>query len=435
MNYKNKKVLVYGLGASGRSVIRLLQKIGADVYVFDDDINEKEIPKNVTVVPCADFSDVADLTILSPAISIDNPSIQKAVAKNKVTGELAFAADFLESEFIAVSGTNGKTTVTLMINDVLNGAGYESYALGNIGVPLSEKALSLTSDDIAVVEVSSFQLETTKRLCPDIAVLTNVTSDHLDRHKTLDNYKNLKAKLFEGQCDREISVFNADDETSEEISKIVKSDKFFFSAKKRVRGAYLDGNEIVFEDEKRIHIANCGELSACAGVNLENVLATTATCMARKINPEIIRMTLKSFAAPLYRTTYLGEKRGKKFYNDSKGTNISATLKSAESMRGNTVLILGGRGKGENFEDLFKKLPKNVIHAFITGENAREIMDGAIAAGFYNVTYRQSLKECFMESTVVRADNVLFSPASSSFDRYKNFVERGKAFDDLFFEL
>ena len=170
-------------------------------------------------------------------------------------------------------------------------------------------------------------------------------------------------------------------------------------------------------------------------MNLENVLATTATCMARKINPEIIRMTLKSFAAPLYRTTYLGEKRGKKFFNDSKGTNISATLKSAESMTGNTVLILGGRGKGENFEDLFKKLPKNVIHAFITGENAREIMDGAIAAGFYNVTYRQSLKECFMESTVVRADNVLFSPASSSFDRYKNFVERGKAFDDLFFEL
>lgn len=415
MNYKNKKVLVYGLGSSGRFVIKLLQKIGADVYVFDDDINEKEIPKNVTVVPCADFSDVADLTILSPAISIDNPSIQKAVAKNKVTGELAFAADFLESEFIAVSGTNGKTTVTLMINDVLNGAGYESYALGNIGVPLSEKALSLTPDDIAV--------------------LTNVTSDHLDRHKTLDNYKNLKAKLFEGQCDREISVFNADDETSEEISKIVKSDKFFFSTKKRVRGAYLDGDEIVFEDEKRIHIANCGELSACAGVNLENVLATTATCMARKINPEIIRMTLKSFAAPLYRTTYLGEKRGKKFYNDSKGTNISATLKSAESMAGNTVLILGGRGKGENFEDLFKKLPKNVIYAFITGENAREIMDGAIAAGFYNVTYRQSLKECFMESTVVRADNVLFSPASASFDRYKNFVERGKAFDDLFFEL
>ena len=222
-------------------------------------------------------------------------------------------------------------------------------------MPLSEKALSLTPDDIAVVEVSSFQLETTKRLCPDIAVLTNVTSDHLDRHKTLDNYKNLKAKLFEGQCDREISVFNADDETSEEISKIVKSDKFFFSTKKRVRGAYLDGDEIVFEDEKRIHIANCGELSACAGVNLENVLATTATCMARKINPEIIRMTLKSFAAPLYRTTYLGEKRGKKFYNDSKGTNISATLKSAESMTGNTVLILGGRGKGENFEDLFKK--------------------------------------------------------------------------------
>lgn len=245
MNYKNKKVLVYGLGSSGRFVIKLLQKIGADVYVFDDDINEKEIPKNVTVVPCADFSDVADLTILSPAISIDNPSIQKAVAKNKVTGELAFAADFLESEFIAVSGTNGKTTVTLMINDVLNGAGYESYALGNIGVPLSEKALSLTPDDIAVVEVSSFQLETTKRLCPDIAVLTNVTSDHLDRHKTLDNYKNLKAKLFEGQCDREISVFNADDETSEEISKIVKSDKFFFSTKKRVRGAYLDGLSLI----------------------------------------------------------------------------------------------------------------------------------------------------------------------------------------------
>lgn len=435
MNYKNKKVLVYGLGKSGIAAIKLLKKVGADVYVYDDDMNGREIPKGVTVVPDARFSEIADLTVLSPAVSVDEPSVEIARRKGKVTGELALAVDFLESEFIAVGGTNGKTTVTLMINEVLNGAGYESYALGNIGVPLSEKALSLTQSDIAVVEVSSFQLETTKNLCPDIAVLTNVTSDHLDRHKSIEVYKSLKAKLFEGQCEREIAVLNADDATSVEIAKIVKSDKYFFSTKKRVRGAYIDDGEIVFEDEKRIHIANCEELSACAGVNLENVLAATATCMARKINPEIIRLTLKGFVAPLYRTTYLGEKRGKKFYNDSKGTNVSATLKSAESMTGDTVLILGGRGKGENFENLFKNLPKNVIHAFITGENAREIMDGAIAAGFYNVTYRSTLKECFTESTVVRADNVLFSPASSSFDKYKNYVERGRVFDELFFEL
>ena len=435
MNFRNKKVLVYGLESSGLSAIELLKRKGADVYVFDDDINNKEIPKGVTVVSDARFSSSADLTVLSPAVPIDTPSIAKAVKENKVTGELSLATDFLESEFIAVSGTNGKTTVTLMINDVLNGAGYQSYALGNVGVPLSQKVLSLSSDDIAVVEVSSFQLETTKKLCPDIAVLTNVTSDHLDRHKNLATYKSLKAKLFEGQCEREIAVLNADDETSNDISKIVKADKYFFSTEKRVRGAYLDGDEIVFEDEKRIHIANCTELSACAGVNLENVLATTTACMARKINPEIIRMTLKCFVAPLYRVTYLGEKRGRKFYNDSKGTNVSATLKSAKSLKGDTVLILGGRGKGENFADLFKNLPKNVIHAFITGENSREIMDGAIAEGFYNVTYRRTLKECVMESVVVRADNVLFSPASSSFDGYKNYVERGKAFDELFFEL
>ena len=433
MNLKNKKVLVYGLAKSGLAAVNLLLRSGAEVYVCDD--NGIIVPENTTAVPDASFSKECDLVVLSPAVPVGKPELREAVKRGIVIGETELASDFLDSELIAVTGTNGKTTVTLMITDILNGAGERAYALGNIGIPLSEKVGKLSPSDVAVTEVSSFQLETIKRFSPDAAVLTNVTSDHLDRHGSAENYAKIKARIFENQIPKDIAVINADDETSVKISEGVKSDLFFFSKNKKVRGTYLEDGEIYFSDGRRIHIASCGELSACAGFNLENALAATTVCMARGVHPEIIRKSLKSFVSPPYRMTYLGEKRGKKFYNDSKGTNVSATIASAKCLSENTVLILGGRSKGENFGYLFEKLPKNVVHVFVTGENSREIMDGALSAGFYGITYRRTLSECVKESVLVHADNVLFSPASSSFDRYADYAARGKAFDELFCDL
>lgn len=435
MNFKNKKVLVYGLAASGRAAVKLLQREGARVSVYDDKPYD-DIPVGVTAV--SNFKEEAaraDCIVLSPAVSVNLPCLREAVRAKKVIGELELAYNFLNSELIAVSGTNGKTTVTLLINEIINRAGYISYALGNIGIPLSECVAEMTPLDTAVVEVSTFQLETTKEFSPDIAVLTNVTADHIDRHGSLEEYIALKSKLFSKQINRDYAVLNADDKISCEIAKTVQSDKFYFSRNKKVRGSYVENNEIVFEDTGKIRVASVDEVNIKGWYNIENALAATTACILKGINPEIIRLTLKCFSAPEFRLTYIGEKRGKRFYNDSKGTNISATLASARVMDGKTVLILGGRGKGENYMNLFENMPKNVVHAFVTGENSAEIVEGALNCGWYNISHRATLAECVNEASTVCAENVLFSPCSSSFDRYTDYRERGKDFNRLFFEL
>lgn len=435
MNYKNKNVLVYGLGASGKAAAKLLLSHGARVSVYDDKGFEG-LPTGVTAVSDLKRAvDFADEVVLSPAVNPRLPVLAQALKSKKVIGELELAYGFLNSELIAVSGTNGKTTVTLMINEIINGAGYISYALGNVGIPLSERVDEMTPSQTAVVEVSSFQLETCKEFSPDIAVLTNVTSDHIDRHGSIENYAAVKSRLFENQINRDFAVLNADDITSMEIAEKVKSDKFFFSKDKKVRGCYVENGELYFEDTGKIRICAKDEIGAKGTFNLENALAASTACILKGINPEIIRHTLKSFRPPEFRLAYLGEKRGKKFYNDSKGTNVAATLSAADSLEGKTVLIVGGRGKGENYGDLFEKLSENVIHIFVTGENSPEIVEAALQYGYYGISHRATLGECINEASCVKADNVLFSPASASFDRYADYRERGRVFDALFAEL
>lgn len=435
MNLRNKKVLIYGLAASGRAAATLLLREGARVYAYDDNRYDN-LPQGVVAVSNFEREERdADLVVLSPAVSVNLPCLERAVRANKVIGELELAYNYVNSELIAVSGTNGKTTVTLLINEIINRAGYISYALGNVGIPLSERVAEMTPLDTAVVEVSTFQLETCKEFSPDIAVLTNVTCDHLDRHGDIENYIKLKARLFAKQINRDYAVLNADDSTSCKIAETVPSDKFYFSRSKRVRGCYIENGELWFEDKGKIRIAAADEINIKGDYNLENALAASTACMLKGINPEIIRLTLKSFAAPEYRLTYIGEKRGKKFFNDSKGTNIAATLASARAMDGKTVLILGGRGKGENYANLFNNLPENVIHIFVSGENSAEIVEAALACGKYNISHRATLAECVNEASCVKTENILFSPSATSFDRYADYRERGRDFDRLYAEL
>lgn len=431
MNLKNKNVLVYGYGKSGQAAVELLTAVGARVYLCDD-IAVNSPPRH-TIIVSAEYINVDnyDLVIVSPSVPLDKPQLVKGRCLGKVISELELAYCFLDAELIAISGTNGKTTVTLLINEILNRAGYISYALGNIGIPLSEKARELTPSDIAVTEVSSFQLEGCREFSPDIAVLTNITSDHLDRHKTEKNYIAAKAKLFENQISGDVAVLNADDKNSVGLAKNIAADIYYFSTEKKVRGAYVDNGNIFYDDKGKIRICAVSDMTLKGKFNLENALAAITACVKRGIDPEIIKLVLKSFEPPEFRMQYLCEKRGKKFYNDSKGTNVSATLASCKALDGKTFLILGGRSKGENFEFLFRNLPKNVVHAFVTGENAPEIIESALKCDWYNVSHRATLTECVMESATAVCENVLFSPSSSSFDTYKNYRERGRIFSDL----
>jgi UDP-N-acetylmuramoylalanine--D-glutamate ligase len=437
MNYKNKKVLVYGAGISGLSAASLLLSLGAKVSVFDDGGVLDGIPVGAVAVSCLEKgAEDADAIVLSPSINPNlAPLLRARESKKPVIGELELAYSVCDCGITAVTGTNGKTTATLLISELLNRSGRTAYALGNIGIPFSDKVLSLTQLDMAIIEASSFQLETVSDFSPDIAVMLNLAPDHLDRHKSFAAYCAAKTNIFKNQINHDIAVLNADDETVLQCAKCAQSERFYFSKSKKVRGVYTENGNIFFEDTGKIFIMPVSEITLLGGHNLENCLAAATVGMVSGVNPEIVRMCLKTFLPPEYRGEFVAEKRGKRIYNDSKGTNTAATLAAARSMSGDTVLIIGGSDKGEDYCDFFNKLPKSVVHVFVTGSNAAKLIEAAVTSGFYNVSHRATLAECLIESTLVHAENVLFSPASASFDRYRDYRERGADFNRLVSEL
>lgn len=437
MILKNKQILVYGYGKSGKSAANLALLKGATVCVYDDSGEFSDLPKGAEFV--FDFATAAtdsDLIVISPSIPFDLPILEKARSEGKrVIGELEFAYAFCDCGIIAISGTNGKTTTTLLLSEIIKNTGRVAEAVGNIGIPFSERVLSLSQSDTAVIEVSSFQLESSCHFSPDISVLLNITPDHLDRHRNLSEYIAAKARLFKNQVNKDYAVLNADDSLVMQVSEYIQPQKYYFSTTKKVRGAYLEDGKLYFEDKGKIFLADTAECALKGRYNIENMLAASTAAILNGVAPEIIQKTLKSFCAPEYRNMFLGEKYGKKFFNDSKGTNIAATQASLETMVGDTVLIMGGSDKGEIFADFFNKLPKNVVHIFVTGLNSPKIIENAINTGFYNISYRSTLLDCVRESACIHADNILFSPASASFDHYRDYRQRGEVFTKIFEEL
>ncbi len=437
MILKNKQILIYGYGKSGKSAAKLALLKGASVSIYDDCGEINELPKGAEYVSdFASAADDADMVVISPSIPFDLPILDKVRADGKkVIGELEFAYSFCDCGIIAVSGTNGKTTTTLLLSEIIKNAGRNAEAVGNIGIPFSERVLSLSQSDTAVIEVSSFQLESSYHFSPDISVLLNITPDHLDRHRNLSEYIAAKGRLFKNQINKDYAVLNADDSLVMQVSEYIQPEKYYFSTTKKVKGSYLEDGKLYFEDAGKIFIADSAECALKGRYNIENMLAASTAAILNGVAPEIIRKTLKTFCAPEYRNMFLGEKFGKKFFNDSKGTNIAATVASLETMVGDTVLIMGGSDKGEIFADFFKSLPKNVVHIFVTGLNSPKIIENAINAGYYNISYRNSLLDCVRESACIHTNNILFSPASASFDQYRDYRQRGEVFTKIFEEL
>lgn len=433
MYLKGKNVLVYGYSISGKAAAKLLADEGAKVFIYDD----KEITglaSGLTLVSdLRQAVDQCEIIVLSPSISIYNSVIQKAINNGKqVISELELGYRFCNSDIIAITGTNGKTTTTLLVSEILNRAGHFSYALGNIGIALSDKVKELNPSDTAVVEVSSFQLEAVNYFSPDISAILNVSPDHLDRHKTLENYLETKSNIFAQQARLDFAVFNADDDLVKGLAAKSKANNYFFSKKTRVNGSYVEKNVIYFENFKKTAICNVSELALLGDHNLENALAAATICMLKGVNPEIIRMVLKTFSLPDFRMQYIGEKKGKKFYNDSKGTNIAATLAATKSVKGRSILILGGSDKCENFNELFSALPETVVHIFVTGDNSPKIIESAIQNGYFNISHRSNLGDCVTEISDLTAENVIFSPSSASFDRFIDYKDRGRVFNACF---
>ncbi len=425
MNFVGKNVVIYGAGASGMSAYELVRERGARAIIYDDD------PAAAHATDSKGVMDGADIIVLSPGVDGFKDFLLDAKLQNKlVISELELASRCCVAEQIAVTGTNGKTTTTLLIDYILRRAGLSTYAVGNIGTPFSAIADKLDATETAVIEASSFQLESSIKFAPDIAVVLNIKPDHLDRHGSMEKYVAAKANICLHQGEQDIVVYNDDDDLIKGFIPRSAAKKVPFSLEHPVKGgAYIssgfvcfDGNPILSLDEVDMR-----------GAELENLLAAVAVCMSRGVSAFNVAAGAMEFDRPDFRRQKVGALDGIAVYNDSKSTNISACISACEGMEGDTVLMLGGSLKAERFEDLFSSLPTCVKHIVVSGENGRVILDRAKECGYESIALydeiSDALKAALNFAKENDCDNILFSPASKSYDKFGGYEERGRYFN------
>ncbi len=442
MYFKGQKFLVAGISKSGQASARFLLARGADVYIYDDVIGDNVrraaddlVALGATEVTAETFADavrLCDVLVLSPGIPIDN-SLPVAFrrAGKLIIGEEELASQYLRATAVAVTGTNGKTTTVSMIDKMLSDCGKNSVACGNIGLPTLDEVETLGFDDFAVIEISSFQLETLSGLRPHVAVVTNITEDHLNRHYNMENYVFLKSKLVRGLRESEYAVLNYDDERVRAFASLTRAKVVWFSAKRRVEGAYVEEGCICYMGKR---LFACRDMAVGGEHNVYNALAAVAVAEVFGLDDAQVSQSLCSFRGVRHRIENAGEVNGVVYINDSKGTNVDAALKAVESMTAPTIILLGGKDKGYDYAPLFAGLKKSrVIHAVIYGENRYKMLGAALECGFMSFSLCRKFSDAVIlaKSCAVSGQCVLLSPASSSFDEFANYEERGDVFVKL----
>lgn len=442
MYFKGQKFFVAGMSVSGESSARFLLERGAEVYVYDDVVTDKissviaELAAigahTVTRQTLEEAINACDILVLSPGIPIDNalPVTFKRQGK-LIIGEEELAAMFLRAAAIAVTGTNGKTTTVSMLNEILLAAGYKSVACGNNGNPLIREVENFSFSDYAVIEISSFQLETLTSLRPHVAVVTNITEDHLDRHYNMENYVFLKSKLLRNLRESEYAVLNYDDPTVRAFAASTRAKVVYFSMQSHVDGAYFENGGIYYKGEKYFDL---NDLTLGGVHNVYNALACVAVVGAMGVDKAAASRAICAFKGVKHRIELVREVNGVKYVDDSKGTNSDATLKAVQAMNSPTVLLLGGKDKGEDYVRLFEGLKSSpVVHAVIYGENRLKMLNAAIKAEFVSFSLCSEFKTAVAvaQFTAKPGQTVLLSPASSSFDSFLNYEERGDAFREI----
>lgn len=422
MKLKSKKVLVYGLSNSGKWVSLLLQKHKANVFLFDDDLTKlhnKNI-KNCYLVQELNEKIIQDLDfiIVSPAIEKENQYLQLAKKYNKkIFSELEFASLFC-SNFVAITGTNGKTTTTELVAKLIN-TKHKAVACGNIGYSLSQAVIE-NKRAIKVIEVSSFMLENADSFSPHIATVLNIQPDHLIRHKTMEEYSNLKLSIFKNLKSTDYAVVNLDNKIKPSNATKIITYSYSKPANVNVVGGYICLNN------KSIIAIN--QLKIKGKHNIYNVMC--AICFAYIYNVKIEEMTkvLQNFTLDRFRIENVGRVNNINFINDSKSTNIASTVACVESVKGSIILLLCGSKKMLDYSQLFSSLPKRVKEIVVFGEISNEINTTD-----FKLTKLDNMIEAFEYATSIalKNDNIVLSPSSASYDQYLNYVVRGEAFNKL----
>jgi UDP-N-acetylmuramoylalanine--D-glutamate ligase len=447
---KNKRVLVVGLGKSGLSAAMFLREQGARVTVSDTRSAvalAKEIPALLEAGIMVESGGHGlltfrrqDLIVVSPGVPMDTPEVKQVVAFGlPVIGELELASRYLQGRVVAITGSNGKTTTTTLVGKIFADAGVPTLVGGNIGLPVIDLVAKSTPETVSVLELSSFQLETIEEFHPWIAVVLNITPDHLDRHGSFESYAAAKARITERQTAEDFLVLNAEDKAAQMVALKTKAQIFWFSGRRPIKqGAFVHGESILFvprEGAKAEPVMPVSDIHLKGSHNVENVLAAVCAARLAKIPAESIRASVAEFAAVEHRLELVKVVKGVEFYNDSKATNVDAAMKAVASFPGGIHLILGGKDKDSDYTLMSGMLKERVKIVYTIGSAAEKIEREL--HGVVKIVSAETLQVAVTKAAKAAAtgDVVLLSPACSSFDQFENYEQRGRVFRQLVNEL
>lgn len=440
--YQNKKVLVVGLALSGVNAAKLLHRLGALVTVndyksFDENPEAQELLENgIRVVtgghPVELLDEDFELVVKNPGIMYNNPIVAKAMEKEiPVITEVQLAYEVAESPIVGITGTNGKTTTTTMVTELLNGKKHNgtAFAAGNIGTPASLVVQEAKAEDTIVMELSSFQLLGMTSFRPHIAVITNIHSAHLDYHGTREEYVAAKMRITENQTEEDYLIINWDQPELRDLANTSQATVIPFSSKEMVEnGVFVSGDEIYYLNEA---IMNKNDILVPGEHNLENAMAAIAVAKLMGQDNQTIQQVLSTFVGVKHRSQFVLEYQGRKFYNDSKATNSLATINALKGFKQPIILLAGGLDRGNEFDDLVPYL-NNVKGLIVFGETASKIAKAGETAGVPKVISVQNVEAAVPEAYAMseEGDVILLSPACASWDQYRSFEVRGDAFID-----
>lgn len=436
---ENKNILIMGFGVTGKSSLKFLREFPVKIYIYDKkiDLQSLKVDEDFIIFKDEDL-DKIDLIVKSPGIYPFDDLLVKAREKNiEIISDIELSYRYLKTDnVVAVTGTNGKTTTTTIVGDILKRKA-KTFVVGNIGRGILEITKEAKKDDFIVIEASSFQLEDTIKFKPHIALLTYVTSDHLDWHKTTENYVNAKFKIFANQDENDFAILNYEDRNLAKKHNI-KAQKYYFSMEKiSEKGSYLEDGKIYYNDGKSTEeILEVKNLKIPGVHNIKNVMAAIIIAKLFGIDSYTIKRSISSFTGVEHRIEFVRELNGVKYYNDSKGTNPDSTEVAIAAMDGNVILIAGGYDKNSNFDNLIEKSKDKLKTVILLGETADKISNSCKKSDveFYIVKDLNKAVE-LAKKLSLKGEDVLLSPACASWDMYSNYEARGRHFKDLVREL
>lgn len=442
-----KRIIVSGLGISGLGVIKFFEgNTEFSIQAYDGGkIEENNLPifSNVEYFLGKNPSgkEEIDLLFLSPGISLNTPFVKEFIKRGvKVTGELDLAYENTRSEnLVAITGTNGKTTTTMLTEEIFKNAfGEENVRVcGNIGSSLANAVKETNGEAKYVIEASSYQLELSDKFTPKVAAILNVKEDHISHHGSYEAYIKAKERIFQNQRESDFLILNFDDEITRKMGEMANSKILYFSMEEILaQGAYFDKDEqliyIVKDGKKRILISR-DKIKLLGSHNVENIMAASLIATSYGIDDEIIKNTVENFRAPKHRLEFVAEINGAKYVNDSKGTNVSATISAINSIDSPIILLAGGSDKGTGFDELTSILKGKVKTLILFGDTREKIKNSAVKNGYNEYLIVNSLKMAvkYAKTIAEKGDVVLLSPACASFDMYSGYEERGEDFCNI----